>query len=128
MARIHSPILICYNDTHKQGKVVMLYRLHCVVTTARKRPSYLEMSQLHLLQTAFIWALDRQGKDLSLCKIVRKQLIFQQYFIVNWTLVTCIPKRSRNLRVSSLKRSPWKTDCSSPYEIRHALYFTATPE
>lgn len=53
----------------------------------------LEMSQFHLLQTAFIWAFYRQGKDLSLCKIVRKQLIFQQYFIVNWTLVTCIPYR-----------------------------------
>lgn len=51
----------------------------------------LEMSQFHLLQTAFIWALYCQGKNLSLCKIVRKQLIFQQYFIVNWALVTCIP-------------------------------------
>lgn len=51
----------------------------------------LEMSQLHLLHTAFIWTLYRQGKNLSLCKIVRKQLIFQQYFIVNWALVTCIP-------------------------------------
>lgn len=59
----------------------------------------LEMSQFHLLQTAFIWALYRQGKNLSLCKIVGKQLIFQQYFIVNWALVPCIPKRSRNLEL-----------------------------
>lgn len=108
MARIYSPVLICYNDAQLTAQ--SLCRRDDIVTTAGKHLSaYLEMSQFHLLRTAFIWALYHQRQNLSLCEIVRKQLIFQQYFIVNWALVTCIPKRSRNSRVSKdwLQLSLW---------------------
>lgn len=48
------------------------------------------MSELHFVNTARVWTANSKRQNLPFGKVVRKQLVFGQHFIVNRTPLSCV--------------------------------------
>lgn len=52
---------------------------------------YLQLAQLHFFTASKIRTSDGEWEDLSLGKVIGKELFLKQHLIVNWTFLPCIP-------------------------------------